>query len=83
LKKSLAARGEDGVVAVAEGKLDLDRAIILKVGPSVTGGLVSLVEAAPAEEDDAAAMFEFDSGVEAPKANSACRLQRSEDRLVR
>jgi hypothetical protein len=82
-KKSFAARGEDGVVAVAEGKLDIERATILRVGRSVIGDLASLVEAAPAEEDNAAAMFEFGSGGEASKANSACHVQRSGGRPVR
>jgi hypothetical protein len=32
LKKSLAAAGEDGVVAVVEGQLDFDGAVVLQLG---------------------------------------------------
>jgi hypothetical protein len=40
LKKPFAAAGEDGVAAVVEGQLNLDRAIVLEFGSSVAGDLV-------------------------------------------
>src|SRR5260221_10549472 len=59
LKKSLAAAGEDGVVAVIERQRNLDGAVLLEFGRAVARDLIAFVEAAPAEEHDGAAVFEF------------------------
>src|SRR5215471_16473771 len=65
LKKSLAAAGEDGIVAVVERELDLDRAVVLQFGRSVAGDLIAFVKAAPAEEDDGLGVFDLAAGGDA------------------
>src|SRR5262249_4929496 len=64
VNNSLAARVEGRIVASIEGQLDFDGAIVLQFGRSVAGDLVSLVEPAPSEEDDAAAVSEFHGGID-------------------
>src|SRR6516164_2396361 len=59
LNNSRATCDEDCVVAIVEGQLDFDGAVILQLGRSVSTNFVSLVKAAPAEKHDAAAIFEF------------------------
>ena len=65
MKKSFAAAGEDGVVAVVEGQLDLDRAVVRQLGGAVAGDRVAFVEAAPAEENDGLRVLQCAAGGDA------------------
>ena len=62
MKKSLAARGENCVIAIVEGQLDFDGAVVLQFGCSVTEISSPLSNPLQWEEDDAATIFEFGSG---------------------
>jgi hypothetical protein len=60
------ARGENCVIAIVEGQPDFDGAVVLQFGCSVTE-ISSPLPNPPIEEDDAATIFEFDSGVDSTK----------------
>jgi hypothetical protein len=64
LKKSSAARRKYRFVAIVGGQRDFYLAIVLQLDWSATGDFISFAKAAPAEQDDAAAIFEFGGGVD-------------------
>ena len=67
LKKSFTVSGEGGIVAIIEGQLNFESTVVLQLGRSAAGDLVTLVKAAPAKEDDAPPVFELGSGVDRAK----------------
>jgi len=49
-------------------QLDFEGAVVLQLGRSAAGDLVTLVKATPAKEDDAPPVFEFATGVDRAKS---------------
>ena len=58
------------MVAVVVCELDLDRAVVEKFGGSFAIDLVAFLASGPVEADRVARVFDFEAGLQTPKATS-------------